>query len=151
MSRYYSFNDFMTDVLERADNVCQDRHQVGLEDLYSVSSDTMRTVKKLIESGWYVFAAVVALFAVGSVGLVAAATTFLTTPVGWIVVAVLGISALRKIQEMYHDRILPNAVRDVGEAYKAQWEAVEGDCPAIDRLVNEAAVELVEKAEKAKF
>lgn len=149
MSRYHSFNDFMTDVLDRADNICRDRHEVGLEDLYSVSNDTLRNVGKLIKAGWRVFIAVVVLFGAGAIGLVSATLVFLSTPIGWIVTAILGIAALVKIQQMYSERVLPNAVRDVGEVYKDKWESVEGNRPAIDQLMDEAAMQIVKKAEMA--
>lgn len=146
MSRYYSFNDFMNDVLDRANEVCQAQHQVSLEDYYKVSKQTMRTIRKLISSGWYVFAAVVALFAAGGLGLGVAIVAFLSTPPGMIVAAVLGVTAVASIRKMYQERVLPNAVRDVGNQYKGKWEMIEGNRSAIDSLVYEAADQLLKKA-----
>ena len=34
MSRYYSFNDFMNDVIEEADKISETRSGCGLEELY---------------------------------------------------------------------------------------------------------------------
>ena len=147
MSRYYSFNDYMDDVLEYADTRCHEKYQVGLEELYAVSGQTMECIRKLIRSGgWYVFVAVVALLMVGGVGLVAAAMAFLATPPGMVVAGILGVSALASIKKMYQERVLPEAVRDVGNQYKARWEHCEGNRGAVDQLVKEAAEALIKKA-----
>lgn len=79
-------------------------------------------------------------------GLTAAIAAFLSTPIGWGVVAVLGGGAVAIIKQMYHDRELPNAVKKVGEKYKVRWENMEGNTQMIDSLVREAAEELYEMA-----
>lgn len=146
MSRYYSFNDFMNDVINRANEICLSRHHVSLEGYYSVSSQTVTTIKKLIDSGWYIFVAVVALFVTGSLGLTAAIVAFLSTPPGIVVAALLGVSAFATIRKMYQEKVLPNAVRDVGKEYKSKWEMVEGNHNAIDALIESAAEDLLRKA-----
>lgn len=147
MSRYYSFNDYMNDVLVECDKLCRERHNCGIEDLYRVSSTTYKAIMQLITKDWRIFIAVViGILAVGPVGFVAAITAFLSTPVGWAVAAVLGGGTIGIIKQMYHDRELPNAVKKVGETYKSRWENIEGNTYKIDSLVKEAAEELYEMA-----
>uniref|UniRef100_UPI00405666DE hypothetical protein n=1 Tax=Agathobacter sp. TaxID=2021311 RepID=UPI00405666DE len=147
MSRYYSFNDYMNDVLEECDSICKVRHNCGLEDLYRVSRTTYRAVMQLIAKDWKVFIAVaVGLLILGPVGLTVAIGPFLSTPIGWAIVAVLGGGTVGVIKQMYHDRQLPNAVKTVGEKYKPRWEHIEGNAYQIDCLVKEAAEELYKMA-----
>lgn len=147
MSRYYSFNDFMTDVINEADELALKRNDRHLEDLFRVSHSTTQAVISLIENGgWAVFIAVAALFAFGSFGIIGAIIAFLVTPVGLIVAAILGVSAAAVIRQMYKDRVLPNAVKSVGEEFKDRWENADGNRTTIDHLWRAAAESLYKKA-----
>lgn len=147
MSKYYSFNDFMNEVIYEADSICRRKYDVGLENLFDASHVTFTAVMKLIDKGgWLVFLAVVALLALGSLGILLGITTFLTTPVGLTVALILGGGAATTLYEMYRDRLLPQAVRDVGEKYKKRWENADGNHSIIDKLKDEAANELYNKA-----
>ena len=146
MSRYYSFNDFMNDVLEKADEISRARKGYGLEELYSVKVQTYQAVKALISHDWFVFLAVVALLVLGPVGFAVAIVSFFTTPVGIAVAAVLGVGAAATIKQMYQDRILPQSVRKVGEAFKPKWKQSDGNRIKIDLLVDQAAEELYQSA-----
>lgn len=146
MSRYHSFNDFMTDVINEADSISRRKNNLGLEELFAASPVTFSAMLRLIDAGWFVFLAVVALFALGWLGLIAALVTFFTTPVGMLVLAALGVGAAKTIKKMYEERILPETVKYIGEKYKSSWEPVEGNHSAIDRLLTDAAEELYNKA-----
>lgn len=146
MNIYYSFNDFMNRVIEEADGIARQRHGRGLEELFEVSVDTFDTVKTLIDCGWYVFLAVAALLVLSMLGFFAALTTFLLTPPGLIVAAVLGAAAAPKIKKMYKEKILPLTVKEVGEQYKNRWDNANNNPAVIDRLLNEAAHELYRRA-----
>lgn len=146
MSRYYSFNDFMNDVIEEADKISESRSGCGLEELYHVKVKTYEAVRRLISKDWFVFIAFVVLLAVGPIGLGLAIAGFLTTPVGLVVVAVLGAGSVATIKQMYKDRILPQTVRKIGEKYKSRWKQEEGNRTKIDGMVNEAAEELYNNA-----
>ena len=146
MSRYYSYNDFMTDVVDTADRLACSRRGCGLEDLYRVSDKTFQNIRKLLTLDWKVFLAVVALFVLGEVGLLGAVTAFLLTPLGIPVGILFGACAVRAIRQMYRDRILPNAVRAVGEHYRESWEDAEGSTRAVDALLEKASEDLFRRA-----
>ena len=148
MSQYYSYNDFMTKVLEEADSMTKRQYGVGLDDFFDVSSLTYNSTYDLISNGWSVFIAVVALFAVGPLGLTFAIGSLLTTPVGLVILAVLGVSAISVIRTMYKERILPEAVKAVGEEFKKPWEDADGNRSLIDKLRVEAANRLCERANR---
>ena len=146
MSAYYSFNDFMTKVINDADSICQENHGVGLEKLFDASNSTYQAMISLIDKDWLVFLAVVALLALGPFGILLGITSFLTTPVGIIVLAVLGSGAAATIYKMYQEHLLPQAVKSVGEKYKSRWEEADGNHFVIDDLERQAAEDLYFKA-----
>ena len=146
MSRYYSFNDFMNDVIEEANKISESRSGCGLEELYHVKLKTYKAIRMLISEGWGIFIAVVVLLAMGPLGLGLAIAGFLTTPPGLVVAAVLGVGSVATIKQMYKDRILPQTVRKIGEGYKTRWNKNEGNRIRIDNMVKEAAEELYHNA-----
>lgn len=146
MSAYYSFNDFMTKVINDADSICKEKHGVGLEKLFDASYSTYRAIISLIDKDWLVFLAVVALLALGPLGILLGITSFLATPVGIIVIGVLGVGAAATIYKMYQERLLPQAVKSVGEKYKSSWEEADGNRSVIDNLASQAAADLYFKA-----
>ena len=146
MNIYYSFNDFMNQVIQKADDIARQNHNRGLEYLFAVSHDTLDTVTVLIGIGWYAFLAVVGLLLLGWLGFLAALATFMTTPVGIAISAILGIGAFAKIKKMYDEKVLPLAIREVGEKYKSRWEAEHPNPVKVDSLLNQAANELYQKA-----
>lgn len=146
MSRYYSFNDFMNDVIEEANKISESGSGCGLEELYHVKLKTYKAIRMLISEGWGIFIAVVVLLAMGPLGLGLAIAGFLTTPPGLVVAAVLGVGSVATIKQMYKDRILPQTVRKIGEGYKTRWNQNEGNRIRIDNMVKEAAEELYHNA-----
>ena len=146
MNIYYSFNDFMNQVIKKADDISRQNHNRGLEELFDVSRATFDAVAKLIKAGWYVFMGVMVLMAFGYFGFLAAIAGFLLTPIGLIVAAIFGAAAVATLKKMYDDKILPNAVRDVGEQYKRRWNNANGNFTIIDNLLNQAANDLYQKA-----
>lgn len=146
MSRYYSFNDFMDDVIEEADHISRDQRGYGLEELFNVKTRTVEAIRALISTDWSVFVAVVVLLGVGPLILGVSIVTFLATPVGLIVAAVLGAGSVAIITQMYKDRLLPQNVKKIGEKYKSEWSRYEGNKDKIDKLVNTAGEELYRNA-----
>lgn len=143
MSKYYSFNDFMDRVIERANQISLAQNSRSLEDLFDVNHLTYESTRKLVSYGWAVFVTVVVfLLSMGSVGIVLGIAAFLATPVGAVVAVVLGTGAVVTLRQMYKDRILPMAVRDIGEKYKPRWHSAEGNVNVIDALSEQAAEEL---------
>lgn len=149
MSKYYSFNDFMDGVIERANQISLAQKSRSLENLFDVNHLTYESTRKLVSYGWAVFVAVVVfLLGMGPVGIALGIAAFLATPVGIVVVMVLGTGAVVTLRQMYKDRVLPTAVRDIGEKYKPKWHNVEGNVNAIDALSEQAAKELYSRAMK---
>lgn len=146
MSRYYSYNDFMANVVDAADSLARSREGCSLENLYQVSSKTIQGIRKLLTLDWKAFVAVTALFVLGEFGIIGAITAFLLTPIGIPVAALFGAYAVYTIRQMYRDKVLPNAVRAVGEQYRRAWEEAEGNTKKVDALLKEASEELFAKA-----
>ena len=146
MSRYYSYNDFMTNVVDTADQLARSRKGCSLEDLYQVSSKTLQSLRKLLTLDWKVFLAVTALFVLGEFGLIGAITAFLLTPIGIPVAALFGVYAVYSIRQMYRDKVLPNAVRAIGEQYRQPWVDAEGNTRKVDSLLEKASEELFARA-----
>lgn len=146
MNIYYSFNDFMSKVMEKADSIALQNHNCGLDELFDVSRGTFISSLSLINAGWHVFLAVVALLFMSAFGFTAALVGFLTTPIGLIVVPLFGLTVGKKLKQMYDEKILPITVKEVGEQYKARWEAEHPNPAKIDRLLNQAANDLYQRA-----
>lgn len=148
MSRYYSYNDFMTDVVDTADNLARSRKGCSLENIYQVSSKTIQGIRKLLTLDWKAFLAVTALFVLGEFGLIGAITAFLLTPIGIPVAVLFGAYAVYTIRQMYRDKVLPNAVRAIGERYRQPWEEAEGNTRKVDSLLEKASEELFARADE---
>lgn len=146
MNIYYSFNDFMNQVVEKADALARKNHNRGLEELFDVSRATFDSSLKLINSGWRVFLAVAALLLMSIFGFTVALVGFLTTPVGLVVAAIFGLTAGKKLKKMYDEKILPLAIREVGEKYKSRWESEHPNPVKVDKLLDQAANDLYQRA-----
>ena len=110
MSRYYSYNDFMTNVVDAADHLARSRKGCSLENLYQVSSKTIQGIRKLLTLDWKAFVAVTALFVLGEFGLIGAITAFLLTPIGIPVAALFGAYAIYTIRQMYRSPMARTAL-----------------------------------------
>lgn len=142
MSRYYSFNDFMNDVLEEADQISKMKSGCGLEELYGVKLVTFEAIQALLSSDWGVFMAVVIVVLTGPAGIALVIARFLRTPMGVLVKAILGNETYAKIVQMHNDRLLPQAVKAIGEKYRPKWKQIEGNRIKIDNMLHEAAEEM---------
>lgn len=147
MSKYDKFEDFMQSVINEADSKCRSRFDQSLADAYRVNMATVTAVLKIIDSGWWVFAALVAILVLGPLGFGAALAAFVSTPAGMIVVGVLavggGVAAIRTI---YKNRVLPIAVKETGEKYKSDFENHINQYSYIDSLIERAADTLISKS-----
>ena len=146
MNIYYSFNDFMNQVMKKADDIARQNHNRGLEELFDVSRNTFDSSVNLIDAGWHVFLAVVALLFMSVLGFTVALVGFLSTPIGLIVAAIFGLTAGKKLKQMYDEKILPITVKEVGEKYKSRWEAKHPNPAKVDSLLNQAANDLYQRA-----
>ena len=146
MSIYYSFNDFMTEVIDKADSISQQKNNCGLEDLFNVSLATLMSTKNILKIGWPAFFAVIALFSLGPLAFGLALTSFLLTPAGITISLIFGAAVYSKIKAMYHDKKLPQAVKSIGENFKPRWEYADDNTSLINNLLHEAALTLYEEA-----
>ena len=144
-TRDYNFNQFMNDVIKVANE------QEDLENLFDVKNkEVIGIITSLINSGWWLFIAVVALLLLGPIGLGAAIIAFMSTPTGWAVAAIFGSAAAASIWTLYKDKDLPLAVKEVGEEFKPKWEKVEGNSSKVNSLLQEAVIRLITKTRKLK-
>lgn len=147
MSKYNKFEDFMQAVINEADSKCRTRFGKSLADAYQVNMTTVSSILKIIDSGWWVFVALVAILVLGPLGFGAALLAFVSTPAGMIVVGILaaggGIAAIRVI---YKNRVLPIAVKETGEMYKNEFERHINETSYIDNLIYRASDTLISKS-----
>lgn len=147
MSKYNKFEDFMQSVINEADRKCKVRFGKSLADAYDVNMTTVTSMLKIINSGWWVFVALVAILVLGPLGFGAALAAFVATPAGAIVVGVLavggGVAAIRTI---YKNRVLPIAVKNTGEMYKSDFESHINQTSYIDSLIDRASDTLISKS-----
>ena len=141
--RYDSFEIFMVDVVNYAESI------ISLKKLFDLtSSSIVEYCIKLISSGWTIFLAVAALLLLGPIVFGITLVSFLLTPIGLIAAAALGVAAAAIIKEMYKNKVLPLAIKKVGEKYKAPWENAKHDHSSVDQLVHEAAYDLLRESAK---
>lgn len=152
MSKYDKFEDFMQTVINDADALCWSVHNKSLADAYNVDQRAVDMTLAIIKAGWKAFFALCALFTLGGILFHAAIIAFLTTPIGIIVTASLaafgGVPAARLLSKMYMNKVLPQAVRAIGEMYKADFENHINEYSYIDNLIVKASRTLLEKATK---
>lgn len=153
MSKYNRFEDFMVEVVKTADNKCMSIHNVPLNDLYKVKSNTIvQAVLALISKGWGVFLFVTALLLLGPIAFGIGLGSMATNPVGWIALGVVsafgGITVIRK---MYQNKKLPLAIRETGQYFKPKYKSLLSETDSainsrIESLVSEASDYLINKA-----
>lgn len=142
MSKYHDFGEFMDAVIDTANR------KVNLAKLFALENLTIIEQITLIirKAGWNSFVAVVALLLLGPLFFGAAIGSFLVTPPGLIFLAIFGVVAIPTLHALYKDRVLPIAIKDIGEEFKPKWRRVEGDKAKIDDLQMVAAYALIRKA-----
>lgn len=147
MNKYNRFEDFMASVISEADSKCKKRYNVNLENLYKVSNhNIISSIFMLIDKGWYVFAAVVALLILGPIAFGVSLVTFLLTPIGIIVAATLAGGGAYALKILYNDRQLPIAIKETGSRYKSDFENHLNEIVHIDNLIDDASDYLINKA-----
>lgn len=147
MSKYNKFEDFMQAVINDADSVCRSRYGKSLADAYDVNTSIVKMVKTIIENGWWVFVALVAILVLGPFAFGASLLAFVATPPGIIIVGALTIfGGVGAIRLLYKNRILPIAVKETGERYKEDFNRHINDYSYIDNLIKTASNTLVSKA-----
>lgn len=139
MNKYDSFEIFMVEVINKANEIS------NLNDLFDVKYEALISIlKKIIEiGGWWAFAGLCTLLALGPFAFGASVGSFLLTPVGVVIVAVLGITAAMVIRQIYRNRELPLAIKIIGEKYQHKWKSANGDRNRVDSLFKDAVTDLL--------
>lgn len=136
---YTTFTDFMMAATVRA--LPKVRQTMNIPD------DVFSIVKQILESGWVTFAAVCVLLALGVVAFSVALASFLLTPAGLIVAAILaaaGYGAYQGLKMLYKFRWFPIAIWRTGLEVKSDFEHHKNDSAyqhdllikAVDMIVN---------------
>ena len=136
----------MQTVINEADRKCRSRHGKTLTEAFKVGTNTSTVIKAVIDKGWWVLVALVALLALSGWGFAVAVVAFCTTPAGIIILAVLAGFGIGGIRALYKERVLPIAVKETGEQYKSEFERHENEISYIDSLIDRASNTLIYKA-----
>lgn len=132
MSRYYSYNDFMSDVFTRADATCHTRHGSSLSEYANVSESVIESIMAGAFSGlagWFILPIVAPL------------------PLGASMVGGMVMGAIRAMRrkQRSNEEVLCEVVRKMSLRFKSRWEALDGYKAGIDTLVDEAAEYLLKE------
>lgn len=147
MSKYNEFEQFMNSVINEANGKCKRRYGKSLAEAYNVKGSIFEMIQTVISKGWWVFIALVALLVLGPISFGVAIATFCATPVGMIVVTSLAVfGGVGAIRELYRNRVLPRAVKDIGEKYKSDFESHKDMTYYIDSLIDKASNDLITSA-----
>ncbi len=147
MSKYDKFEEFMDAVINEADSLSRKQYGRSLTETYQVGETILSITKALMSNGWYVFIAVVALLLLGKLAFIMALGTFLLSPVGIVVLgALIAFGGKSALKLLYTARRFPIAVKEVGEAFKADFEQHVNDNFYIDAKISQAAQVLIDKA-----
>lgn len=145
MDKYSSFEIFMIEVVNKANSISD------LNELFDVKYDALiSTILNIIKTcGWWVFIALCTLLALGPFAFGITMGGFLLTPVGLIIGGILGIAAATIIRQMYQNKELPLAIKNVGAKYEDTWKAANGDVKKIDYLFKKAVSDLLHAGKHA--
>ena len=147
MSKYNNFENFMSAVINEADNISRNRRGYPLYEAYDAPERVIVIVSKIIDNGWTKFVAVVALLALGPFAFGAAFLAFIGNPIGIALgIALAAYGGVKAIKYLYENRKLPLAIKEVGDRYKSRFEAHRNETSYLDRLIDEAATDLFLKA-----
>lgn len=138
----------MTDLIKAANQTC------NLNELFEIKNkEIVDIVIKIIRKGWWVFLAVSILLSLSGPAFVFSIFTFLTNPVGLIILGIFGATAATVLRKLYRDRKLPLAIKKVGSKYQPLYEKIkDGESnldirrQKIDSLLEDGVIDLVSKA-----
>lgn len=129
----------MIEVVNKANSISD------LNELFDVKYDALiSTILHIIKTcGWWVFIALCTLLALGPFAFGITMGGFLLTPVGLIIGGVLGIAAATIIRQMYKNKDLPLAIKNVGAKYEDTWKNANGNVVQIDDIYKKAVADLL--------
>jgi len=148
MSRYYSYNDFMSDVLERAEEICSNACRRPLSQYTGVSWMTYAGICNLVARRTSLLPALQRFIENHPIISFVTAWTldlFLSTEVGREIAEVFGERAGEIIRDLYGNKILLPTIGGICGEYQGRWQAAEGCRSDIDALMEEAAGSLLKR------
>jgi len=143
MSRYYSYNDFMSDAFVRADEICQSAKGKTLHEATGLSEDALNGISRMMSYSMSLFSGLVEFIAEHPVIAGVGVTFFLASPIGRSVALVLGSCAVSIVIEICRKRFVILAIDRMCKTYRTRWEEVEGCKSDVDALLDEAARSLL--------
>lgn len=146
MSKYNRFEDFMQEVINESDRKSRSRYGKSLTEAFHVGTNAATVIKAIIDKGWWVLIALVAILCLGGFGFTTALAAFSVSPAGLIVIAVLAGFGIGGLRTLYRERVLPIAVKETGSQYKSEYENHLNEVSYIDRLIDRASDTLLYKA-----
>lgn len=139
MSRYYSYNDFMADVLVKADEICQNTKGKTLHEATELSEDALNGIRKMMSGSMNVFSGLVEFIAEHPVIASMGTSFFLASRLGRCIARELGSCASAILIELCRERVVLLMIDRMCREYKTRWEKIEGCKSDVDALLNEAA------------
>lgn len=128
-------------------NTAERKSETPLYSLYGVENATIGMIIAVLEHGWIPFASMTSLFGLLGPDFIATFAAFVITPIGGNVLAALvGWGGREAILILYNNRVLPIAVKTIGNKYKDQFDSHIDEQQYIDNIINEAADELIRRA-----
>ena len=145
MSKYNDYGEFLQEVV----NTAERKSSIPLYRLYGVKSETIGMIISLLSKGWIPFASMTSIFGLALIAFLAALAAFVITPIGLVVVAALVYwGGKDAIKVLYDNRVLPIAIKAVGDKYKERFDTHVNEQGYIDNLIEEAAADLIDRAKK---
>jgi hypothetical protein len=137
-SIYTSFSEFMKESVRRAKNI----DDFGKSDVFEI------IIRILPAIGWQGFLVLAVILNMSGWAFGLSLAGFLSTPIGLIIVGILGISAAIAIKKLYSERTIPLAIKTVGDQMRPRYNElkVSQKVSAIDTLCDECARRIVFEA-----
>jgi hypothetical protein len=138
-----TFGQFMTEVLNKADELSFEKWGRPLSDKYEAPSTILKMIGSITTAGWKGFNALSKLLSnVSYFAFATALGAFILSPIGISVVGSLVYwGGKDSLKLLYNNRTLVEAVKKVGDKYKSRFEECTTS-EGYDQLVTDAANDL---------
>lgn len=146
MSRYYSYNDFMSDMLAGAEERCRNACGRTLSQYTGVSWMTFVGICNLATRRMSLLTELQRFVENHPIISYVTAWTldlFLSTEAGQEIAAAFGKRAGECIRELYGNKVLLPTINDVCRKYQERWAELDSCKADIDALMEEAELDLL--------
>lgn len=145
-TRYNSFDKFMLDVVESVNN----QHDLYL--LFKLNSkEVVAITQKILEAGWWLFLAVVGLLILSPLAFAISLGAFLLTPIGVILLSVLGGGASFLLKTLHQNKILLLAIKEIGQEYQNSYEKIQRDYKEVEQKYTDSNFSFLKNTETKKL